>query len=529
MSKLTLTVGRQDISNSVFEVISFDGHEAISEDYEFKIKVRTSSSVSSIDILNQYGTLTIEVNKSFSEVRISKYNGIISEFINSEKKLEYYYYDVVLVPNLTRLKYSHKSDVYIDSSLSEILNSIFRANLFTKGDVLLDFDINGSNYKSGEKIDNRYSLVCRYKESCFDFILRLLARDGVSFYFEQGDQQEKLIITDGKFKLFRKDKLHFRLVEQEGMNLDPDEISFIQCKHKIVAGKVTVMNFGYEKAHLGDNGVISCTVEVSSLDKNVNAKLLYGEKIIYGEHFVDPSKNGDGEFLAKIRAQEVYCKSKVFIANSTAIPIYAGMVIAIEDYKAPEFNGQYLVLEVSHRGYNLLNSNEKVVNQPPFYENTLVLIPADVQFRPQQNIPWPRIYGTMNALIDGESNQSKLPPIDDKGRYKVRLPFLNTPKDSGKGSTWLRLATPYAGHQFGFHFPLHKGTEVVLSFRDGNPDLPVIMGAVFNSLHENIVVKENAHMGGIIITKGGNKLIMNDKEGNTSISMATDNNWQVIQ
>ena len=89
---------------------------------------------------------------------------------------------------------------------------------------------------------------------------------------------------------------------------------------------------------------------------------------------------------------------------------------------------------------------------------------------------------------------------------------------SMKKSAWIRFAQPYAGADnktYGMHFPLHKGAEVMLSFRDGDPDQPVISGAVFNSQNLNVVTDAHRDLH-IIETPGGNKIEMNDQEGHKS-------------
>ena len=245
---------------------------------------------------------------------------------------------------------------------------------------------------------------------------------------------------------------------------------------------------------------------------------------IYGENFINPDNQEDGKFLASIRAQEIYSMSRVYTAKSTVVPINAGMKIKIEDQDDSTFNGDYMVIEIFHRGQQQLAGMQNLSDNPIFYENTLTLIPAQVQFRPQRRTPWPKIEGTMNALIDGETGNS-YPFIDSTGRYKVRLPFLKEAKPDAKGSIWLRMATPFAGDSYGFNFPLYKGTEVVLSFRNGNPDLPVIMSAVFNSAHKNVIVDSNSYIGGAIITNAGNIFAMNDRKNATSIGLYANDTW----
>ncbi len=514
-----------------FEVVNVEGREAISESYQFKFNLRSAVSYAKTNFLGRSGTFTIQMQRlgDYSTPgEKSEYHGIIYEFNFSGKIKDYYYYQATLSPKLSKLKYTKKSDVFVESGLFDILNSIFKNQEYALDDCDFALNVQDKNYLPSSDCYNRYNFVCQYEESDFNFVNRLLERDGLYYYFEQTpNAQEKLIVTDRKEKyLTRGNNLKFRFLSDQTATPDPDSIHFIEMKSRSVPKQVTIMNFGYEKANLGDNGVISCSAYVGQ--DGVMDSSLFGEELIYGENFINPENQQDGMFLANIRAQEIYCRSKVYVARSTAVPISAGMRITIEDNRIPEFNGDYLVVEVMHHGQQQLAGMQNLNDKPYFYENNLVLIPAEVQFRPQRVTPWPRIYGTMNALIDGEGD-SNYAQLDSKGRYKVRFPFLKESKSGGKGSVWLRLVTPYSGNGYGFHFTLRKGTEVVVAFRGGDPDLPVIMGAVFNSMHENIVTDKNAYLGGVIMTPAGNIFVMDDTKGQHAIGLATNNNWTYYQ
>ena len=67
------------------------------------------------------------------------------------------------------------------------------------------------------------------------------------------------------------------------------------------------------------------------------------------------------------------------------------------------------------------------------------------------------------------------------------------------------MLQPFAGEQHGMHFPLHKGTEVILVFTNGDPDLPVIAEAIPNPEHPSMVTGLNQTMS-IIQTGGQNKI-----------------------
>lgn len=510
-----------------FEVVGFEGHEAISQSYEFKFDLRSETSLQNINFLGRRATFTIQMDHVGDynvEVQQSNYHGLIFDFTNCGKIKDHYYYKATLAPKIDKLKYSVKSDVYIETGLPDILNAVFNEHGLSAQDQKLSFNVNDKKYQSNDGVYNRYGYVCQYEESDLNFINRLLERDGVYYYFNQSNADcEQLVVTDRKEEfLVREKKLSFRFTSDQSSAPDPNAINYIELRSKLVPKQVTIMNFGYEKANLGDNGVISSTANVSINGSEDSS--LFGELIIYGENFINPDNQEDGKFLAGIRAQEIYSTSRVYTARSTVVPINSGMKIKIEDDEDDSFNGDYMVTEIFHRGQQQLAGMQNLSDNPIFYENTLTLIPAQVQFRPARVSPWPKIDGTMNALIDAEAGNS-YPFIDSTGRYKVRLPFLKEAKPDAKGSIWLRLATPFAGDAYGFHFPLYKGTEVILSFRNGNPDLPVIMGAVFNSLHKNVIVDTNSYIGGAIVTNAGNIFAMNDRKDATSIALYANKTW----
>jgi type VI secretion system secreted protein VgrG len=71
------------------------------------------------------------------------------------------------------------------------------------------------------------------------------------------------------------------------------------------------------------------------------------------------------------------------------------------------------------------------------------------------------------------------------------------------------MAQSYSGAGYGHHFPLHKGTEVLLVHIDGDPDRPVIVGSVPNPQSPSPTTTKNATQS-VIQTASGLRLEMED-------------------
>ena len=114
-------------------------------------------------------------------------------------------------------------------------------------------------------------------------------------------------------------------------------------------------------------------------------------------------------------------------------------------------------------------------------------IPLGVPYRPTRRTPKPRIYGHMHATIDGDPNLkgSVAADLDSSGRYAVLFPYDGDGQAGGRASRRIRMAQPSAGEGYGMHFPLRIGTEVAITHVNGDPDRPVIAGAVPNPRTES--------------------------------------------
>ncbi|MBQ4132729.1 MAG: hypothetical protein IJD04_03215, partial [Desulfovibrionaceae bacterium] len=161
------------------------------------------------------------------------------------------------------------------------------------------------------------------------------------------------------------------------------------------------------------------------------------------------------------------------------------------------------------------------------YRNAFVCHPlALCPYAPECLTPRPSMTGLIHARVDA-SGDGTYAELDGHGRYKVMFFFpekvIHTDADDpaeGNRSIPLRMAQAHAGHSSGIHFPLLKGSEVLVAFTDGDPDRPVILSAMPNPEHPSVVLDEN-NRSNMIQTPGGHKLNFNDTIGAENITMQT--------
>jgi type VI secretion system secreted protein VgrG len=138
------------------------------------------------------------------------------------------------------------------------------------------------------------------------------------------------------------------------------------------------------------------------------------------------------------------------------------------------------------------------------YTNTFRAIPADRTYRPPRTTPRPRISGLVTGIVDpGPAGpDARGAQLDDQGRYRVRFLFDTTPVGERAASRPVRMLQSHVGENYGTHFPLKPGVEVAIAFIDGDPDRPLIVGAVPNPIKPSPVTNANPNVHRIRTSTG---------------------------
>ena len=453
-----------------FGVVHFKGFEGFSTPYEFEIMlVSNDPDIDLTDVLQNPAVFTIV--RPDGDI---PFHGILTSFELLHAIDEHVLYRAKLVPKFWWLSLTRHNQVFLDKTVPEIIEEVLQDGGLTTNDY--EFRVQ-SAYPQWE-------FVCQYRESHLNFVSRWMEREGMYYFFEQTKNGEKLIITDTHMS-------HTPMAEGKTMFYSPpsgldaahreEVIGAIVCKQKLLPGRLRLDDYNYRKPSLA----LSAEAEISSKGR--------GMVHIYGEHFRTPQ---EGSALAKIRAEELLSHEKRFHGESTIPYLRPGYLFDLKDHFRETFNHRYLTIELAHEGsqaaYLLAGIQQGLAEfeKQPYYRNSFVAVPGDVQYRHPKTTEKPYFYGTINARVDAEGG-GKFAELDDQGRYKVKLPFDISGRQPGHASHWMRMAQPYAGENQGMHFPLHKHAEVLLTFVEGDPDRPIIAGALPNPESPSPISSEN--------------------------------------
>jgi len=480
------------------KVVSIEGTEAISRPYGFTVHVATPGEEEcAFDPGSIVGKAAKLVFLDDDGAERSHVHGVLASAELVHEIPSHALYEFVLVPRFWLASLGRHSRVFVDESIPDIVEKLLKkAKLKSPDDYELRL------VKKYAKRDH----VCQYGESNLDFISRWMEHEGMYYFFEQGDKREKLIITDDKSKQEKLDSQPLRYFPLVGDQPTAHEALYtFRCRTVSLPQKVKLTDYDYLRPET------ELKAEAPAADLGTD------ELSLHGENFVSDDV---GKRLAKVRAEELLARQVVFNGSGHAFEVRSGYKFKLEDHPRSSLNQEYMVLEIHHRGvqtgggFDGLGASERAG-----YRVELKAIAADTQFRPERKTPAPRIYGLEVGIVDGPADDDHA-QLDDHGRYFVKIKFDESDLKDGKASTRVRMAQPHAGNPEGFHFPLRKHTEVLLSFLGGDPDRPVIVGAVPNATNPSMVTKDNATQN-VLHTGGDTRIEIEDDKDKQYIDITT--------
>ncbi len=401
-------------------------------------------------------------------------------------------YRLEIGPRFRALALSSGSEVFLDKSVVEIIGiKLERAGLFAGADYDLRLM---ASYPQRD-------LVMQYAESDLAFVTRLCEHWGISITFEHVGGRDVAVFSD--------DNARFSPIR----GLDDGEALLTYRRRNATRGlyDLDAVTRTLPAAYVVDDYNYR-TPAVALRTAGPIAAGSAGVMSEFGPHAKTP---GEAQLFATVRAQEIAATRHVLEGKSDDPRLRAGSRITIDGH--PTEDGEIVVVAVHHEIEQSVFGRDAGARQ--LYRAEFRAIPASTPFRPTRLTPKPRVHGVIPAIIESASGEQYADP-DGDGRYHVRFKLDAGSAPKGQASKLVRMAQPHVGAGYGFHMPLRSGVEVMVACLDGDPDRPLISGAVPNPTTPSVVNAGNA-MRNVLRFGGRSEINVDDKEGSTRIKLTT--------
>ncbi|OED41285.1 hypothetical protein AB832_03375, partial [Flavobacteriaceae bacterium (ex Bugula neritina AB1)] len=235
---------------------------------------------------------------------------------------------------------------------------------------------------------------------------------------------------------------------------------------------------------------------------NKKSKELYSKQTqvyhnLYNDTSIKPRLDTQVEQYTKARAMK-----QVIAKGSSDNPgVNLGEIIKIKGH------GSFRIIKITHTNI-----------EGGAYQNTFEAVDANFTAYPKMDInKYPKSDIQIATVI--ENNDP-----DGLSRIKVQFPWQ---KPLGATTPWLRMMTPHAGSDKGFHFIPEIGEEVIVNFEAGNAERPFVLGALYHGTAKPDSWQSDKNDIKAIKTRTGHLIELNDTEGAESIKI-TDKNDNIV-
>lgn len=410
--------------------------------------------------------------------------------------------------------------IFQGKTAPEIIRSVVQASGFRE-----QFD------DSGLSDDYRPREYCvQYNESHSAFIRRLMEEEGITAaYMHEADKSVLTLFDwqDAHEPFAGYESLPFA-IESASLHEDGEYIYEWMVHGGLTSGIVSSVDYDFT----APGKSLDCT------DSQPAAHPYADFEIYRWPGGYNESVHGDR--YGRVARERLQARAETFQGRSNARGLAVGHVFALTGFRDAEVNRPYLVIQATH-SFQASAYRSTGGSGGERFECAFTCIDAERVVRPERGTSRPSIPGLQIARVVGAEGEEI--DVDEHGRVLLRFlwdrhgPGLSGDAgDRGReerpenSSVRVRVAQGFAGAGWGMQFIPRIGQEVLVSFLDGDPDRPVVVGALYNGDNTPpFALPDNKTQSGIRTrsTKEGgadnfNQLLFEDKKGEEYIHMVAE-------
>ncbi len=426
-------------------------------------------------------------------------------------------YHIRISPDFWRLTQRKNHRIFQHVTIPDIVKKILG-----EWNVEADWKIDAGKY-------HKLEYKVQYGESDFAFVCRLLEEVGIAFTFlDPGGTGGKLTFSDALESGSARPPLLF--TDNPNQQSEKEYVKNVRLAREVRPGAFTMRDQDFRRP----------AFELFGKAPTAEAPEDFYEHYQYdpGTFLLDDAKGGDtpvADDKGVARHDQAYGTKKAENAlhaermgrktvsfDTNVMDAHPGAILSILLHPHAQVAGKpLLVTDFALEG-----------TQGGEWTMTGRAVFTDMPFRPPTRTPKPRSYGVQSATVVGPKGQEI--HTDEFGRIRVQFPWDREGKNDDGSSCWIRVSQAWAGTGFGMLALPRIGQEVIVSFLDGDPEQPVVVGRAFNriepvpyGLPDNKTIrtwKSDSSLGG----GGFNEIKFEDKKGDELVYEQAEKNRRVL-
>ena len=359
-------------------------------------------------------------------------------------------YHLEIVPRLWFLGQAADCRIFQQKTVVEILQLLFSEH----GVAPVEFRIFGAQPVR--------DYTTQYNESDLAFVQRLMQEAGYFYFFEHTKSAHTLVVTD-RNQAFRPTEHPDHWVIHEGGNID------------VFDRWTEALETAYGAIRLQDYDPTKPSTPVEGQQTTTQPTAGAGDRDV----FTWPAMTMDNPVAAdraRFRIEASEARAVLRSGHGFDPEFCPGRRFTLAKDPFTEAEGiDHALHGVEH---SATDDTWITGGAEPHYENSFTCLLQATPWRDSPTIPRPAMAGIFSAIVLG--NPGEEIHADPIGRIKVRLLFDHR-KDTVAGmAIWARVMQPWSGNTWGWQHLPRVGTEVAVSFMNGDPDAPVIVGCFYH-------------------------------------------------
>ncbi|MBM4443017.1 MAG: type VI secretion system tip protein VgrG [Candidatus Rokubacteria bacterium] len=417
------------------------GEERISAPFAFTLDmISEDGALDFTALVGASATVTIDLADGTTKRYV---NGIITRFVQAGSDATFTTYRAELRPWLWLCTLAADCKVYQNKTVTDIITGLFTELGFT------DF----KNSCTGTYTALEYCV--QYQETAFDFVSRLMEEHGIHYYFEHEDGTHTLVLSDDSAAAVATPGLTAARCRLSGSSSNEEDVILSAVLEKqVVSGKYAVEDYAFT------------TPATDLLSTQASTAATKKDALRFYEYQTGHVDTGGGEARAKLRLEALEAAVTVLRGTANCRAFIAGYKTTVKDHPRTDVNADWTLVAVVHTATR------------EAYQNSFEAIPLATPYRPRRMTRKPVIPGAQTAVVVGPSGEEI--HTDAHGRIKVQFHWDQVGAKDENSSCWIRVEQSWAGKAWGALFLPRIGQEVVVTFLDGDPDRPLVTGAVYN-------------------------------------------------